>query len=58
MKFSERVYLYRIKNNLTQEEFGKLVKLDRVNVSKLENGTYKPSKRILAKMDILEREVK
>ena len=55
MKFSERVYLYRVKNNLTQEEFGKLIKLDRANVSKLESGNYKPSKRILVKMDILEK---
>ena len=55
MKFSERVYLYRIKNNLTQEEFGKLIKLDKANVSKLEKENYKPSKRILLKFEMLEK---
>lgn len=55
MDFSKRVYDYRVKNNLTQEEFGKLIKLDKVNVSKLENGIYKPSKRIITKMDLLEK---
>ena len=55
MDFRKRVYNYRVKNNLTQEEFGKLIKLDKVNVSKLENGTYKPSKRIITKMDLLEK---
>ena len=55
MKFSERVYLYRIKNNLTQEEFGKLIKLDKANVSKFEKENYKPSKRILLKFEMLEK---
>lgn len=57
MNFGERVYNYRIKNNLTQKEFGKLIRLHEANVSRVENGTYKPSKRMLAKMEMLEKEV-
>ena len=55
MKLSARVYKYRVKNNLTQEEFGKKIGLTRWNVSKLENETYKPNKRILMKMRMLEK---
>lgn len=55
MEFSKRIYMYRVKNNLTQEEFGKKIGLVKENVSKLENGKYEPSKRILLKMDMLEK---
>ncbi|HKM04581.1 MAG TPA: helix-turn-helix transcriptional regulator [Lachnospiraceae bacterium] len=55
MKFSERIYLFRVKNNLTQDELGKLIGLAKENISKLENGKYEPSRRILMKMDLLEK---
>lgn len=55
MKLSERVYLFRVKNNLSQEEFGKLIGLAKENVSKIENEKYKVTKRILLKMDLLEK---
>ena len=55
MKLSERVYLYRVKNNLSQEEFGSLIGLAKENVSKIENEKYKITKRILLKMDLLEK---
>lgn len=55
MELSERIYVYRVRKNLTQEEFGKLIGLAKENVSKLENGNYKPSKRILVKMEMLEK---
>jgi putative transcriptional regulator len=55
MEFSKRMYEYRVRHNLTQEELGKIVGLAKENVSKLENGKYEPSKRILLKMDLLER---
>lgn len=55
MKLSERVFLFRVKNNLTQEEFGKLIGLAKENVSKIENDNYNVTKRILLKMDLLEK---
>jgi len=55
MDLAERVYIYRVKNNLSQEEFGKLIGLAKENVSKIENGKYKTTKRILLKMDLLEK---
>lgn len=55
MDLAERVYIYRVKNNLSQEEFGKLIGLAKENVSKIENGKYKTTRRILLKMDLLEK---
>ena len=55
MKFSERIYLFRVKNNLTQDELGKLIGLAQENISKLENGKYEPSRRILMKMYLLDK---
>ena len=54
MELRHRIFAYRIKHNLTQEEFAKILGLSRVNISKLENGRYKPSKKLLMKMDLLE----
>lgn len=51
--FPQRVYEYRVKNNMTQEEFGEIIGLTRSNVSSLENGRLKPSKRVVTKFEML-----
>jgi transcriptional regulator with XRE-family HTH domain len=50
MTLSERIKLFRAKNNLSQEKFAKLCKLDRAYINNIENKRVVPGK--MAKMKI------
>ena len=41
---------YRIENNISQDELAKLLKIDRADLSKLENGKLNPSVKTLKRI--------
>jgi ribosome-binding protein aMBF1 (putative translation factor) len=52
--FPDRVRSYRERNKMSQEVFSKKVGFSKENISRIENGKYKPSKKFLTIFGILE----
>ena len=56
MEISERIFQYRAKKHLTQIEMANELGVSRELINKLENKKITPSKMLLMRMDLLEKE--
>ena len=56
MEIGERIFQYRAKKKLTQIEMANELGVSRELINKLENKKITPSKMILMRMDLLEKE--
>ena len=56
MEISERIFQYRAKKHLTQIEMANELGVSREMINKLENKKIAPSKMLLMRMDLLEKE--
>lgn len=56
MEIGERIFKYRAKKHLTQVEMANELGVSRELINKLENKKITPSKMILMRMDLLEKE--
>lgn len=54
--YSKAIVLLRSKLNLSQEEFGKLIGVSLVSVSRWERGEFKPTKIVKIRIDELLEE--
>ena len=56
MEIGERIFQYRAKKFLTQIEMANELGVSRELINKLENKKITPSKMLLMRMDLLEKE--
>ena len=50
MTLGEKIFVYRIENDLSQEQMGALIGVDRSYLGMIENGKRKPGKKTFYKL--------
>lgn len=53
MTLGEKIFVYRCENDLSQEQMGALIGVDRSYLGQIENGKRKPGKKTLYKLSKL-----